>query len=405
MTNDSIERPFGWVIVWVSVAIMLTGAGGTYLTIVGMKPIAADLGWPRSVPSLAYSLAIGGMGLGGIVLGRWSDKVGAAWPAVIAGVSIALGSLVIAHTRDEWVYLAAHGVLIGFFGNGALFAPLLANITRWFDRRRGIAIATAASGQGLGGALWPPLFRYGIETWGWPTTFTAFAIVCVTIVVPLAFVLRATPPAPLPEILRKDADGRVLGLPSVVVLGALSLAIVGCCIAMAMPIVHVVAHATDLGHSAARAAELLSLLLASAFVGRLFWGAMCDRLGGLKTLFLGVLGQGIVLFAYLGVENLIGLYIVSILFGFAFGGVIPSYTIVVRDLYPASEIGWRIGVVYMFGTLGMAIGGWLGGAIFDALSVYRPAFVVGLVFNAANLSIVGWLVLRQNRFGTRFVPA
>ena len=339
------------------------------------------------------------MGLGGIVIGRWSDKVGAAWPAAIAGVSIALGSVVIAMTRDEWVYLAAHGILIGFFGNGALFAPLLANITRWFDRHRGIAIATAASGQGLGGALWPPLFRYGIETWGWPTTFIAFAVVCAAIVVPLAYVLRARPPVAPPEIVRGDADGLVLGLPSVVVLGALSLAIVGCCVAMAMPIVHVVAHATDLGHSATRAAELLSLLLASAFVGRLFWGALCDRIGGLKTLFLGVLGQGIVLTAYLGVESLVGLYIVSIFFGLAFGGVIPSYTIVVRDLYPASEIGWRIGVVYMFGTLGMAIGGWLGGAIFDWLAIYRPAFVLGIAFNVATLGVVGWMVMRQTRFG------
>ena len=403
----SIERPYGWVIALASMLMMTVGIGATYLVVVALKPIAAEFGWPRAVPSLCYAFVMLGSGLGGLMMGRWADRAGMGPPAMLGACSVAFGAWLASRSDSAAMLYLAHGVFMGFFGNGAFIAPLLANATRWFDRRRGVAVGLVASGQSLAGAIWPPLLRYLTDGFGWRSAFAIYAVAALVMLLPLALLLRRPPPAPHGGGAQSGTawDRRALGWPAELVLVTLCLAIVGCCVAMAMPMVHLIAYATDLGHSGARAAEMLSLLLACAFVSRLLFGLLIDRIGGLWSLFIGSLGQALVLAGFAYVESFLGLYAISALFGLVFGGIVPCYAIIVRELFPGSQAGWRIGAVILFGTVGMALGGWLGGLIFDLTGAYRAAFLVGVAFNLGNLSLIATLLLRQTQRGERAVPA
>jgi MFS family permease len=377
-------------------AMMMVAMGAAYLVVVALKPIASEFGWPRAVPSLCYSLLLIGSGIGGLVMGRLADRTGMAPPAAIGAVSLAIGAWLASVSESAIALYVAHGLFMGLLGNGAFVAPLLANVTRWFDRRRGIAVALVASGQPLAGAIWPPSLRYLTDAFGWRTAFMAYALIALVVLLPLAAVMRERPPvAGGGGQSGRLWDGRVLGWPAELVQAALCLAIVGCCVAMAMPMVHLIAHATDLGHAGARAAEMLALLLACAFLSRLLFGMLVDRIGGLWTLFIGSAGQALTLFCFAFVHSAHGLYLTSTLFGLAFGGIVPCYAIIVRELFPASQAGWRIGAVFLFGSLGMALGGWLGGLIFDLSGTYQTAFLVGVAFNLGNLSLVGTLLHRR----------
>ena len=392
MTEGTIERPYGWVVIAASLLMMTIGAGAYYIVIVGLKLVAEEFGGVRWVPSMAYSVALLGMGLGGIFIGRWSDRIGVGTPALLGALMVVAGAAALSVVTDRWLFLFCHAVLIGLLGNAALFSPLIANAARWFDRRRGTAVAIVASAQGLAGIAWPAVFRYLIETVGWRESYRIYAGVALVTLVPLSFLLRPrAPAAPVHDTSRVKLAGGVGNG----VLAWLCLAIVGCCVAMAMPIVHVVAHATDLGYSLARAAEVLAVLLGCAFVSRIAWGVVGDRIGGLRVLFLCSAFQAAVLGMYLFVDGLVGLYVISGLFGLAFGGIIPSYALIVSEYFPSASIGWRIATVYLFGAIGMAIGGWLGGFVYDVSGAYRDAFAIGLMFNVANLVVVIGLWFRE----------
>ena len=377
--------------------VMGIGFGGPYITVVALKPIAAEFDWPRSIPSFASSATYIGAGLGGIAMGWFADRIGVARIVLIGATMIGLGAIVASYSEGMGQLYFAHGVMFGLLGNATTFAPLMANITRWFDKRRGVAVAIVGSGQSIGGMVWPPILRYTVETYGWRATMFWWGVLAISLMVPLCYLLRHAPPAaPKRSGVHEPQKGdRVLGLPANLIQVLICLAIVGCCVAMAMPMTHIVAFCTDLGISAARGAEMLSLLLGSAFLSRMYWGRLSDRIGGLKTILFGSLGQAAALSLYMFIDSMIPLYMLSVAFGLAFGGIVPAYSLVIRDMFPASEAGWRMGAVYLFGTTGMAMGAWLGGIVFDAVLRYQPAFLVGVLFNLLNIAIVGWLVWRK----------
>ncbi|MBI1777813.1 MAG: MFS transporter [Proteobacteria bacterium] len=397
-TSDSVETPYGWTVATASLLLMSIGFGAQYVAIVGLKPMAAEFNWPRSIPSLIPAMAQLGAGVGGIFMGWWADRAGPRRPVMLGAVMMGLGALLASQARGAFDLYLTYGLLIGALGNGTTFAPLMSNITRWFDKNRGVALSIVASGQSVAGGICPPLFRWGIDTYGWRATLICYGIFSTTAMLPLAFLLRRPPP---PAARRLGAAGpaprRELPLNPVLAQTLLSIAIVGCCVAMAMPIVHTVAFCSDLGYAPARGAEMLSLLLAVAFISRMFWGRLSDRIGGLKTIFIGSAAQAITLACYMLVDGLVALYVLSAAFGLAFGGIVPAYSLVVRDLFPARDAGWRIGIVYLSGTIGMALGGWIGGLVFDMFLRYQPAFGVGVFFNVVNLAAIGTLMVRLPR--------
>jgi MFS family permease len=289
--------------------------------------------------------------------------------------------------------------MIGLLGNAALFAPLVTYVTRWFDRRRGVALSIVTSGQQVAGALWPPIFNYAVTTYDWRRTLFGYGVFVLIALLPLAWLMRHPAPAPAPASIRKDAvpNAPVLGFHANVTFALICIAVIGCCIAMAMPMGHLVAYCSDLGYNPARGAEMLSALLGAAFLGRMFWGHLGDRIGGLRTVLLGAAAQAVGMMLFLAIQDLVALYVVAAAFGLGFGGIIPSYVLAVRELFPAAQAGWRIATFFFFGLSGMALGNWLAGAIFDYATSYTPAFMLGLATNLATVALVAFLVLRDRR--------
>jgi MFS family permease len=377
--------------------VMTIGGAGMYAMAVALPPVQAEFGVDRADASLPYTLAMVGFGLGGILMGRLSDRFGVVVPVALGAVCIGLGFVAAGLAPNLLVFALAHGVLIGFLGASGTFAPLVADISLWFNRRRGIAVAICISGNYLAGAVWPPVLQHFFGAVGWRATFVGVGVFSVAAILPLALLLRKRPPlleAAAASAHARSLQERPLGLTPNSLMVLLSVAGVGCCVAMAMPQVHIVAYCTDLGYGAARGAEMLSLMLGFGIVSRLAAGWISDRIGGLRTLLLGSSLQAVALALFLPFDSLASLYVVSALFGLFQGGLIPAYPIIVREYFPPAQAGSRLGMVLMATLLGMALGGWMSGAIFDLTGSYRAAFVNGIAFNLLNLTIVLWLLRR-----------
>ena len=395
----SIEIPYGWVIIVASLLLNTIALGAPNILFVALKPIAADLGEQRWVPSLAYSFMMIGAGVGGVFMGLWMDRKGILGPAVFGSQMIALGAFVASFTQDRWELWFANGILIGLFGKAAMIAPLVANATRWFDRRRGLAVAIIASGQGLAGIVWPPIFQVLNDMVGWRETFFYFSMFSLITMLPLTWLIRPRPPE-LPKDYPSELvsnDGRVLGLSSNGVQLVLWLAVICCCSAMAMPVVHLVSYGTDLGHSAASAAGLLSVMMGCGFMSRICFGMLSDRIGPVPTLLIGSASQATMLLVFAWVDSLLGLYIAAALFGIGFAGIMPCYPMILRLWFPVTQIGWRVAAQYGFAAVGMAIGGWMAGHIYDVMGSYKFAFLGGFCFNIINLIVFIYFYLRSRK--------
>ena len=295
----------------------------------------------------------------------------------------------------------AHGLFLGLLGTSATFAPLVADTSLWWNKRRGIAVAVCASGNYLAGAIWPNIAQWGVTTAGWRETYIAMGIVCSIGMALFALFLRRRPPL---NQITAPANGRLstasetpFGLTTGKAQSLLIVAGLACCVAMSMPQVHIVAYCVDLGFGPARGAEMLSLMLACGVISRLISGVICDRIGGIKTLLLGSALQGIALLMFLPFNGLVSLYLISAMFGLFQGGIVPSYAIIIREYFPPAETGRRVGAVIMATMLGMALGGWMSGKIFDVTGSYQAAVVNGILWNLLNLSIATWLFLRVRR--------
>jgi MFS family permease len=338
-----------------------------------------------------------GFGIGGILMGRIADRFGVVVPVVIGALGLGGGFVLAGNASTLLQFSLAHGLLIGFLGCSTTFAPLVADTALWFTRRRGIAVAICASGNYLAGASWPPVMQYFFETSGWRTTYIGIGIFCTAAMLVLAFALRRRPPAldsSAQAIQARSFGDKPLGMSPNTLMVLLVVAGVGCCVAMSMPQVHIVAYCGDLGYGAARGAEMLSIMLGFGIVSRLASGWICDRIGGLRTLLLGSFLQGVALLLFLPFDGLVSLYIVSAMFGLFQGGIVPAYAIIVREYFPPREAGVRTGIVLMATLFGMALGGWVSGAIFDLTGSYRAAFMNGIGWNLLNLAIALWLLRR-----------
>src|SRR5215472_8513999 len=396
---DSIENRASWVAAAITTAILAISYGAPLLVVVGLKPITASLGTDRSVVALAGALVWVGTGMGGIVMGWVADRMGIKSIVVFGAVMAALG-LAVSTIGYVWALFLGHALLVGLLGNSAHFPPLVVYISRWFDRRRGTAVALISSGQYVAGMLWPIVFERAMTRFGWQTTMLGFGAVVAAAIVPMAFFLK---PPPRPSRAAAVAgtgmrcQGRALGLPANLVQTLLSAAGFLCCVPMAMPAAHLVAFCTDIGIPAAHGAAMLSLLLSSAFVSRLFWGWLADRIGALGTLLAGSACQALAIAAFTATQDEAGLFAISAAYGLGFSGIVPAYVVAVRELFPSAEASWRVPILLFISMSGMAFGGWFAGALYDHFGFYAPAFAAGALFNLANLLIVGFLVTRQAR--------
>jgi len=403
-----IESAYAWTRLFVSLLLMTIGGSGVYTVSVVLPRIQAEFGVARGDASLPYTAAMVGFGLGGIFMGRLADRFGVIVPVLIGAVGLGGGFIAAGAAGSLWQFSAAQGLLMGFLGSAATFAPLAADTSKWFSRHRGIAVAICMSGNYLAGAVWSQVLRYYFDTIGWRETYFGMGVFCLTTMIPLAFVLQRSSPTQPDEmpvattITGSEANvdrTRPLGLSPTVLMGLLCVAGVSCCLAMSMPQVHIVAYCGDLGFGAARGAEMLSLMLGMGIVSRLVSGWISDHIGGLKTLLLGSVLQGVALLMFLFTDGLASLYVVAGMFGLFQGGIVPSYALIIREHFSPTQVGARVGTVLMCTLLGMALGGWMCGAIFDWTGSYRAAFLNGTAWNMLNVAIVLFLLWRARGGG------
>jgi MFS family permease len=394
-----VESSYAWRRLAASLALSTIGGVGLWSVVVVLPAVQAEFGVARGSASLPYTATMLGFALGGILMGRLADRLGIMVPLLMSSIALGGGYVLAAWSPSLAHFALAQGLVIGMLGSSATFAPLVADVSHWFTRRRGVAVSICASGNYLAGTLWPPILQHFTATRGWRATMIGVGVFCVVAMLPLAFTLRR--PSPVARASRatratavgaggmRISPGRLQAL--------LMVAGLGCCVAMSMPQVHIVAYASDLGHGVAHGAEMLSVMLGLGVVSRLASGWIADRIGGVRTLILGSALQCLTLALYLPFDGLVSLYVVSALFGLSQGGIVPSYAIIVRESFPPPEAGTRIGAVVMATIVGMALGGWMSGALFDLTASYRWAFVNGILWNLLNLTIALWLLGQPRR--------
>src|SRR3954471_2422492 len=383
--HAGVESPFAW---WRLVAAVMLGAVGSvgmWSVPVVLPAVQAEFGVARADASLPFTLAMMGFAFGGVAMGRLSDRLGIVAPVVCGELALGIGYIAAGFAPNLTVFALLH-IVIGV-GASATFGPLIADTSQWFTRRRGIAVAIVACGNYLGGTIWPPILHHFIASDGWRATHIGVGVFCGLATLPLLLALRRR--APMQDIETVGSLGagaqRGLGISPNALQAVLCLAGLSCCVAMAMPQVHIVAYCGDLGYGVARGAEMLSLMMGLGIVSRIGSGFLADRVGGIKTLLIGSVAQGFALLFYLFFDSLTSLYLISGMFGLFQGGIVPMYAIIVREYFSPQEAGTRLGLVLMATLFGMALGGWISGVIFDATGSYAAAFTNGVAWNAVNV--------------------
>ena len=396
------DSAYAWRRLAIALVISSISGVGFWSAIVSLPVIETEFGVDRGTASLPYTAAMLGLAVGGVMMGRLSDRVGIMMPIMFGAGMLGIGYFAAAQATSLWQFILAQTIPIAMLGSSAAFGPLVADMSHWFVKRRGIAVAIVASGNYVAGTIWPPIIQFGIETVGWRQTYVGIGLICVTTIIPLALLLRRRSPVDDHVFNQTGAvSARISQRVSPRMLQAiLVVAGLACCIAMSMPQVHIVAYCGDLGYGAARGAEMLSLMLALGVASRLISGFIADRIGGVGTLLLGSTLQCVALLFYLPFDGLVSLYVVSALFGLAQGGIVPSYALVVREYFPAREAGARVSIVFMATVVGMAIGGWMSGEIYDLTGSYQAAFMNGIAFNLLNMAIAFWLLMGRIKLRT-----
>ena len=416
------SRYAAWRLLTTLVLVTL-GNSSMYVVSVVLPTVQAEFGVNRADASLPYTFMMICLGLGGLWTGKWADRYGITPVLQVGSVAVCAGFVLAGMSGSIWTFGLAHGLLLGLLGGASTFAPLMADTSLWWNKRRGMAVAICASGNYVAGTFWPPVAQWGIETIGWRHTYMGMGIFCGVGMALLSLRMRQRPPlvsltpmptavslAPSPTAVaaapvaqpaalssNAAAPGQAFGLSLGQAQLLLCVAGFACCVAMSMPQVHIVAYCSDLGFGAARGAEMLSLMLACGIVSRLVSGWICDHIGGIRTLLLGSTLQGVALLLFLPFDGLVPLYLISAMFGLFQGGIVPSYAIIVREHFPPQEAGARVGAVIMATLVGMAAGGWMSGKVFDLTGSYQAAFINGIGWNLLNVSIALWLYWRVTR--------
>jgi MFS family permease len=390
---SGVDSTYAWIRLSIALVLGTIGSVGMWSYVVVLPPVQADFGILRNEASMPYTAAMIGFAFGGVAMGRLLDRYGILVPAIAGTLLTVVGFVAAGYSPNIWALVAAHAV-IGF-GCSGTFGPIVSDMSHWFRKRRGIAIGIASCGNYASGAIWPPIVQHFVTTDGWRATHIGIAIFCLVTMIPLAMMLRRRSPVDHVDLSGAGTAHGTLGLKPNTLQFLLAVAGISCCVAMAMPQVHIVAYCADLGYGVARGAEMLSLMLGLGLIARVASGSIADKIGGLAALLIGSALQAFALLLYFGFNGLTSLYIVSALFGLFQGGIIPMYAVIVREYFPPKDAGTRTGIALMFALFGMALGGWMSGAIFDLTGSYRAAFANGFLWNLLNIAIIGWLLIRS----------
>lgn len=396
MVSD-IDSPYAWRRLACSLILATVGGVGIWAIIVLLPEIEVEFGLSRGEASLTFVATMLGFALGNVIVGRWVDRYGITLMMIGAGIVLGLGYTVSAISSSVFVLSAAQFVVGAASATG--FAPLIADLSHWFEKRRGLAVALAASGNYMAGAIWPLVLAPLLPIIGWRGAALVIAGTCLCVMLPLSLTLRRRVTEQTLAHADTVAAQRVAksGLSPRVLMSLLFMSGIGCCVAMSMPQVHIISYCIDLGYGAAAGAGMLSLMLTGGVVSRIAFGALSDKIGGVWTLLVGASAQLVALCLFLPWNGLVPLYVISLLFGLSQGGIVPSYAMIVREYLPARQAGKLVGLAIMSTILGMALGGWMSGWIHDETGDYRLAFLNGIGWNLIPVAVMAFLLLQPKR--------
>ena len=391
--HSGVDSGYAWWRLVLTLIVGTVACVGNWSVVVLLPTLQVEFETVRGGASLPYTSTMLGFAFGGVAMGRLADRVGIVIPVLIGACLLCVGYVMAAVTTNIWQF-AAFSLVIGL-GSAAGFSPLISDLSLWFDRRRGLAVAFAASGSYLAGAVWPLVIERLAVSYGWRTTHVAIGVFVLLVMVPVSLLLKRRLPSTTYATAHAvtEAARSELGLSPNVLQAVLVVAGFACCMAMSMPQVHIVAYCGDLGYGVAVGTQIIALMLGLGVISRLASGAVADRIGAGPMLILGSSMQAAALLLYLFFNSKSSLYVISGLFGLFQGGIVPMYAVIIRKYLPPREAGIRISLVLMATVLGMACGGLAAGYIFDATGSYRLAFLHGLLWNCVNLALVSWLIL------------
>jgi MFS family permease len=376
-----MERNYGWVIVAAGALITCVAMGAMFALPVYLQPMADDTGWTRAGISTAMTVAFIAMGIAGFVWGTLTDRIGARPVVLIAAVTLGLGLFIASRANDLLVFQIAYGGLVGASG-GAFFAPLMATTIGWFDKNRSLAVSLVSLGAGVAPMVMTPLATLLIEMQGWRNAMLLTAVAATALIVPAAFLIRrapaaAEPASPAPGEVAIPASGgstiaSVMTRPQFIVLAAVFFL---CCAAHSGPIFHTVSYAMLCGASALAAASIYSVEGLAGLFGRLIFGVLADRVGVKRVIVGGLVLQAVGIYTYIYVAELTQFYMLAVVLGLAYGGVMPLYAVLARDYFPARVMGTVLGGITMTSSIGMAFGPLGGGWLFDTFGDYHWLYV------------------------------
>jgi len=384
---------YGWVVVGASALIVCVGMGALFSLGVFLKPMADTMGWSRGAISSVALLNWMAMGLGSFVWGALSDRIGTRGVAVAGGLLLGLGLVLSSQVQALWQLYVTFGFMVGF-AVGAFYAPLTSTATKWFTARRGLAVALVSSGIGVGILAVAPLARALTSAWDWRVALLVIGDLAWLLIVPVALVIREQPGDVGAGAMggaagagRQYSTREVLGTPQ---FWAIALTHFACCAAHSGPIFHMVTHATDQGIGSMAAATALGVSGLASIAGRIGGGLIADRVGVKPTLVVGLALQAAMIVLYLFVRDVAPFYGLAIVFGVAYGGVMPLYALVTREYFGEKVMGAAYGGVFLISTLGMGIGSFAGGWLYDRLGsyawLYGGSFVIGILAIALALT-------------------
>jgi MFS family permease len=382
---------YGWIIVGAGLVMTCLGLGAMLSLGIFLQPMSEAMGWSRAGISTAALLNWICMGIGSLLWGALSDRFGTRTVVLLGGVLLGLGMVTASQAATLGQFQLLFGVIVGVAA-GSFYAPMTATTTRWFTRHRSLAVALVSSGMGLGSITVGPLARWIITHYDWRVAMLAIGDLAWLVVIPAALLVRHPPASALAASATAGADGReftvgqALRTPQ---FAAIALTHFACCAAHSGPIFHMVTHAIDHGVPAMAAATVLGVAGLASLAGRVLCGLVADRAGAKRTLLVGLAIQAAAVSFYLFTSDLAGFYAVALVFGFAYGGVMPLYAILLREYFGARIMGTALGAVAFVSTLGMALGPWAGGRLYDAFGSYFWLFIgsVGVGVGATAIAL------------------
>jgi len=383
---------YGWVIVGAGIVVTCVGFGAMASLSIFLQPIAEAMGWSRTGIATAALLNFLCMGAGAFVWGALSDRFGTRAVVLTGGLLLGLGLVTASRATTLGEFQLLFGVVVGL-ASGSFYAPMTATTARWFTRHRSLAVALVSAGLSVGSTVMAPLARWMISSYDWRTAMLLIGDLAWLVIVPTALLVRNPPVSPAAAgTAATAANGPDLTVAQALrtpQFAAIALTYFACCATHAGPIFHMVTHAMDQGIAAMAAATVLSVAGLASLSGKIVCGLVADRVGAKRVLVAGLALQAVAVSLYLVTRELAGFYGVALVFGFAYGGVMPLYAILVREYFGARIMGTVFGAVAFVSTLGMALGPWAGGWLYDAFGSYFWLFTGSFGIGLGAVAIAG----------------